>query len=62
MRGQQASAPVRPIEPRVSQTGASADEWLAVRPGTEGAVALGLAHVILRDGLAPASGAGRAGR
>ena len=49
------------IEPRVSQTGASADEWLAVRPGTEGAVALGLAHVILRDGLAPASGAGRAG-
>ncbi len=49
------------IEPRVSQTGASADEWLAVRPGTEGAVALGLAHVIMRDGLAAASAAGRAG-
>ena len=49
------------IEPRMSQTGASADEWVTVRPGTEGAVALGLAHVILRDDLAPASGAGRAG-
>ena len=62
MRGQQAiRTKFVQIEPRVSQTGASADEWLTVRPGTEGAVALGLAHVILRDGLAPASGAGRAG-
>jgi anaerobic selenocysteine-containing dehydrogenase len=62
MRGQQAiRTKFVQIEPRVSQTGASADEWLTVRPGTEGAVALGLAHVILRAGLAPASGAGRAG-
>ena len=37
------------VEPRVSQTGASADEWVAVRPGTEGAVALGLAHVIMQE-------------
>jgi len=49
------------VEPRVSQTGASADEWLAVRPGTEGALALGLAHVILKAGLRPAAAAGRAG-
>lgn len=49
------------VEPRVSQTGASADEWVAVRPGTEGIVALGLAHVIMREGLRPAAGAGRAG-
>ena len=49
------------VEPRVSQTGASADEWLAVRPGTEGAVALGLAHVIMKAGLRPAAAAGRAG-
>jgi len=48
-------------EPRMSQTGANADEWVAVRAGTEGALALGLAHVILRDGLRPASAAGRAG-
>jgi anaerobic selenocysteine-containing dehydrogenase len=39
------------IESRVSQTGASADEWVAIRPGTEGTLALGLAHVIMRDKL-----------
>jgi anaerobic selenocysteine-containing dehydrogenase len=49
------------VEPRMSQTGASADEWVAVRSGTEGALALGLAHVIQRDGLRPARAAGRAG-
>ncbi len=49
------------VEPRVSQTGASADEWVAIRPGTEGIVALGLAHVIMREGLRPAAAAGRAG-
>ena len=49
------------VEPRMSQTGASADEWLAVRPGTEGALALGLAHVVMKAGLRPADGAGRAG-
>ena len=48
-------------EPRMSQTGANADEWLAVRSGTEGALALGLAHVILREGLRPQTAAGRAG-
>lgn len=37
------------VESRMSQTGANADEWIPVRPGTEGALALGLAHVILRD-------------
>ena len=45
------------IESRVSQTGASADEWVAIRPGTEGALALGIAHVIMRDKL---QGAGAA--
>lgn len=49
------------VEPRMSQTGASADEWLAVRPGTEGALALGLAHVVMKAGLRPAGGGGRAG-
>ncbi len=49
------------VEPRMSQTGASADEWLAARPGTEGALALGLAHVIMKAGLRVASAAGRAG-
>ena len=49
------------VEPRLSQTGASADEFLAVRPGTEGALALGMAHVIMKAGLKPADAAGRAG-
>ena len=40
------------VESRMSQTGANADEWIPTRPGTEGALALGLAHVIVRDGLA----------
>jgi len=48
-------------EPRMSLTGASADEWVAIRPGTEGVLALGLAHVIMREKLRPADAAGRAG-
>lgn len=49
------------VEPRVSPTGANADEWVPARPGTEGALALGLAHVIMSAGLRSASDAGRAG-
>ena len=52
---------VRKIEPRMSQTGANADEWVPTKPGTEGVLALGLAHVIIKSGLRPASAAGRAG-
>ena len=32
------------VESRMSQTGANADEWVPVRPGTEGVLALGVAH------------------
>jgi anaerobic selenocysteine-containing dehydrogenase len=49
------------VESRMSQTGANADEWVPTRPGTEGALALGLAHVIIAEKLRLASGAGRAG-
>jgi anaerobic selenocysteine-containing dehydrogenase len=48
------------VESRMSQTGASADEWVAIKPGTEGVLALGLAHVIMREKLRPAGGGGRA--
>jgi len=48
------------LEQRMSQTGANADEWVPVRPGTEGALALGLAHVILRQKLRPAKEDGAA--
>jgi len=49
------------VESRMSQTGANADEWVPVRPGTEGVLALGLAHVIIAMKTRPASAAGRAG-
>ena len=49
------------IEPRMSLTAANADEFVAIRPGTEGVLALGLAHVIVASGLRPATAAGRAG-
>ncbi len=38
-------------EPRFSITAAKADEWIPIHPGTEGAVALGIAHVMVREGL-----------
>ncbi len=40
------------VEPAMSLTGANADLWLALRPGTEGALALGLAHVLAQNGVA----------
>ena len=38
------------IEPRMSLTGAAADEWIPANPGTEGVLALGLAHHIVTQG------------
>src|SRR5271165_876050 len=49
------------VESRVSQTGANADEWIAAHPGTEGLLALGIAHVILQEKLGHADAAGVAG-
>ncbi len=49
------------VESRVSQTGANADEWIAVHPGTEGLLALGIAHVILKEKLGHGETAGAAG-
>jgi anaerobic selenocysteine-containing dehydrogenase len=48
------------VESRMSQTGANADEWIPVKPGTEGVLALGLAHAIVAAKLRPFE-AGRAG-
>ena len=39
------------IDPYRTRTAALADQHLAIRPGTDGLLALGLMHVILRDGL-----------
>jgi menaquinone reductase, molybdopterin-binding-like subunit len=34
------------VEPRMSLTGASADEWIAIKPGTEGLLAMALARAL----------------
>ncbi len=39
------------IEPRLSKTAAKSDKWIPVNPGTEGALALGMANVIIAEGL-----------
>jgi anaerobic selenocysteine-containing dehydrogenase len=39
------------IEPRLSVTGIKADEWVPIKPGTEGLLALGMAWVILYEHL-----------
>lgn len=45
------------VEPRLSTTAASADEWIWIRPGHEGMLALSLAQVILAEGLTDPAGA-----
>jgi len=37
------------IEPKMTLTGANADRWIAIRPGTEGHLALGLASLLAED-------------
>jgi molybdopterin-containing oxidoreductase family iron-sulfur binding subunit len=39
--------------PRLSLTGANADDWIGIRPGTEGILGFGMIHAILAEGLAP---------
>jgi menaquinone reductase, molybdopterin-binding-like subunit len=49
------------VESRMSQTGANTDEWIPCRPGVEGALALGIAHVILSEKLVAQGAGARAG-
>jgi anaerobic selenocysteine-containing dehydrogenase len=37
------------VDTRFSITAAKADEWIPIRPGTDGALALGIAHVIVAE-------------
>ncbi|MBI2153365.1 MAG: molybdopterin-dependent oxidoreductase [Candidatus Rokubacteria bacterium] len=39
------------VEPRFSVTAAKADEWIPINPGTDAALALGIAHVIVKEEL-----------
>ncbi len=43
------------IDPYRTRTAALADEHLAIRPGTDGLLALGMMHVIFREGLEDAA-------
>jgi len=45
------------VEPRFSMTAANADEWVPIRSGQAGRLALSLAQVIVSEGLADASSA-----
>ncbi len=40
------------VDPTFSATAAKADSWLQIRPGTDAALALGMTHVVLDEGLA----------
>lgn len=39
------------VDPRLSNIGTKAHEWLPVKPGTDGALAGAIAHVLLTEGL-----------
>jgi len=39
------------VEPRLSKTAAKSDQWIAAKPGTEGALALGIGHVMISEKL-----------
>ncbi|MFQ5428337.1 MAG: molybdopterin-dependent oxidoreductase [Thermodesulfobacteriota bacterium] len=47
------------VEPRMSLTGANADEWVPVAPGAEGIFALSMAYAIIEAGLYTAGDAGK---
>ena len=48
------------VEPYSSVTAGKADVWLACKPGTEGLVALGLCHLLVKAGAYEAETAGQA--
>jgi anaerobic selenocysteine-containing dehydrogenase len=44
-------APVIAIDPIRTRTAAQCDDWLAIQPGTDAALALGMMHVLFAEGL-----------
>lgn len=50
-RGRAERGKVVVIDPRQGVTGAKADEWIPIVPGTDAAMALAMAHVIIVSGL-----------
>jgi len=50
-RGRAKGAKMVYVDPFCSQTGAKSDEWIPIRPGTDGAFALAIGHVLVKKGL-----------
>ncbi|OGQ47950.1 MAG: hypothetical protein A3I09_01365 [Deltaproteobacteria bacterium RIFCSPLOWO2_02_FULL_47_10] len=50
-RARQNGAKLVVVDPNFSYTANKADEWVPIRPSTDGSLALAMAHVIIRDKL-----------
>ena len=50
-KGKEAGAKMVVVDPVFSATAAKADEWVPIKPGTDGAFAIALANVLITEGL-----------
>jgi anaerobic selenocysteine-containing dehydrogenase len=50
LQARERGAPIIAIDPIRTRTAAQCDEWIAIRPGTDAALALGMMHVIFDRG------------
>jgi thiosulfate reductase/polysulfide reductase chain A len=50
-RGRAKGAKMVYVDPFCNQTAARADEWVPIRPGTDGAMALAIGHVLIKKNL-----------
>src|SRR6478672_5118976 len=51
LKARSRGAKIVTIDPLRTKTGDQSDEHIAIMPGTDGALALGMMHIIVRDGL-----------
>ena len=51
LQAREKGAQVLCIDPIRTRTARQCDEWISIRPGTDAALALGIMHVLFRDGL-----------
>jgi anaerobic selenocysteine-containing dehydrogenase len=51
LEAKEGGAKIIVIDPLKTYTAEKADEWIGIRPGTDGALALGLTHVVMEKGL-----------